>query len=273
MADTPQRSDGRSSSPVVWSRISGVLTLASALAAFLPGSLCALSCARGPGLDVFPLPGEVPPNTVFVLQVMDDGGFARGLSAKVIEFRAEAWISKAQILSITEDSASRIEFVSMEPLPEGQFEIWLRGELGTKGEEHWGRLGTWIRKGPPDETYPRILLQENQATVRVSDSSWGGSITAQFTVTSEEESDYWMATVEPSPNFDPAGKPFSILLAAKSLYLSFGPCGGTYNFEPSKQYLVDLTPIDAAGHRGKATAPAILVDLSKMEARPPATDD
>ena len=26
-------------------------------------------------------------------------------------------------------------------------------------------------------------------------------------------------------------------------------------------YLVDLTPIDAAGHRGKATAPFILVEM------------
>lgn len=77
----------------------------------------------------------------------------------------------------------------------------------------------------------------------------------------DEPSVYWLVSVDEAENASPVGRPLTFYVSAKQLSLYMGACGGNYPLARGKQYLVDLAPVDAAGHEGRATAPSILVEI------------
>jgi hypothetical protein len=106
-----------------------------------------------------------------------------------------------------------------------------------------------------------LPLKSGLVSVKAQSSSWGESISADLSVAADKTSVYWLVSVDESDDSSPLVRPQFFDAADKRLALYMGPCGGNYPLEHGKQHLVDLTPVDAAGHQGRTTAPSILVDI------------
>lgn len=238
------------------SRISILLLL---LLPCSPPATRALTCV-GESFEVFPLPGDIPPNTVFVLQGRGVVATAvRGLRLDRIELRTPEGNYPLRIVERRDEPVAHIQFAPIDAkLREGQLELWLLLDTGQRAPQ-WAHFGTWSVRGAPDESYPRLVHQEDHAAVKAESSTWGESITASFSVAADEPSVYWLVSVDESENGGPLGRPLSFYTADNGLSLSIGPCGGNYPLAHGKQYVVDLAPVDAAGHLGGATAPSIQV--------------
>ncbi len=238
----------------------GVL-VALVLLPFAPGSALALTCIPPPRL-LFPPPGDIPPNPIFVYQL--DGAtddLVKGLTADNFDFSFIGGHSRVRILEQSDGVPGYITFVPVKPLQEGPLDLRLRRSFDGRPVE-WTPLGTFKVHGPPDQTFPTLHQQAHRTTARVqNEASWGESITVELPVTADESPVLWLATIDASEEGSPLGRPVTMFLAAGTPTLYSGPCGANYPLAHGKQYLVDLTPIDAAGHRGKVTAPSILVEV------------
>jgi hypothetical protein len=236
-------------------------TLGMALSTFAVPAAHALTCAPA-SLELFPTSGEIPPNTVFVLQgtgerAKDIGALALGS----LELRTPDGNYPLKLIERSDGPPAILRFASVEPnLREGQLELWILRDQGGR-EPQWIHWGSWNVQGVPDETYPAILQQENHATVQARDTAWGESISAEFSVTADEARVYWLISADLSSDMSPMGQEVSFYADTKRLSLYTGPCGANYPLEHRKQYLVDLTPVDAAGHHGRPTAPSIVVEI------------
>ena len=237
------------------------LLVALVLLPLAPGTALALSCG-GPGLLLFPPHGDIPPNPIFVLQGDGTtGDFIRGLTADNFDFSFIGGHSRARILERGGGVPSYVIVAPVKALREGSLDLRLRRSLDVRPVE-WTHLGTFKVHGTPDETFPTLLLQTDRTTARLQDlAPWGASIIVDLPVTADESPVFWLASIAASEEGRPLGKPVTMFLPASGPTLSTGPCGGNYPLAHGKQYLVDLTPIDAAGHRGKATAQSILVEI------------
>ena len=235
--------------------------VAVVLLPFATGTALALNCV-GPKRLLFPPPGDIPPNPVFVLQL--DGATGdpiRGLPVVSSDISFTGGHSRARILERSDAIPGYITFAPVRPLREGPMDLRLRRSFEGRPAE-WTSLGTFKVHGPPDETVPTLQQQAHRATTRVQEpASWGAGITVELPVTADESPVLWLATIDASEEGSPLGRPGTMFLSADRPTLNTGPCGGNYPLAHGKQYLVDLTPIDAAGHRGKVTAPSILVEI------------
>ncbi len=236
------------------------LLVAVVLLLFATGTAMALSCAAGPERLRFPPPGEIPPNPVFVLEGDGWTGDGKGLTADSLDISFIGGHSRVRILERSDGVPTYVTFTPVKPLREGPFDLRMRRTFEGRSVE-WTHLGTFKVRGPADERAPTLLQLEDHVTARVQASSWGESITVDLPVTADESPVYWLATIAASEAGIPPGRPVTMFLPARGPTLYTGPCGGNYPLAHGKQYLVDLTPIDAAGHRGKATAQSILVEI------------
>jgi hypothetical protein len=220
----------------------------------------ALTCIPVP-LEVFPLPGDIPPNAVFVLQGTGPvSTLVRDITLDRIDLRTPEGNYPLRILERPPEPTAWIRFAPVEAkLRSGQLELWLLLDAGGR-EPQWSHQGTWNVQGAPDESFPRLTHQEDRAAVKVETSMWGG-ITAEFSVAADEPSVYWLVSVDEAESASPLGRPVSFYAAERGLSLYVGPCGGNYPLAHGKQYLADISPVDAAGHQGRATAPSILVEI------------
>ena len=231
------------------------------VALFTPAIAAALSCAAD-SFEVFPLPGDIPPNTLFVLQGRGVASPAvRGLTLDRIELRTHEGNYPLRVIERRDAPTALIHFAPVEAkLRDGQLELWLLLDAGGR-EPQWIHNGTWNVQGAADETFPRLVHQEDRAAVKAQSSMWGESITADLSVAADEPLVYWLVSVDEAENAGPLGRPLAFYAADKRLSLYIGPCGGNYPLAHGKQYIVDLAPVDAAGHQGRATAPSILVEI------------
>lgn len=237
------------------------LLVAVVLLPFASGTAMALSCI-GPQRLLFPPPGDIPPNPVFVLQLDGaTGDLVRELPVVSSDISFTGGHSRARILERSDGLPGYITFAPVEPLREGPMDLRLRRSFAGRPAE-WTTLGTFTVHGPPDETVPTLQQQAHRATARVLDpASWGAGITVELPVTAGESPVLWLATIDASEGGRPLGRPVTMFLPASGPALYTGPCGGNYPLAHGKQYLVDLTPIDAAGHHGKVTTQPILVEI------------
>ena len=237
------------------------LLVALVLLPFATGTTFALSCG-GPGLLLFPPRGDIPPNPIFVLQGDGaTGDFIRGLTADNFDFSFIGGHSRARILERGDGVSSYVIVTPVKALREGALDLRLRRGLDVRPVE-WTHLGTFKVHGLPDETFPTLQQQTHRTTARVQDlAPWGTGIVVDLPVTADESPVFWLASIDVSEEGHPLGRPVTMFLSASGPTLSTGPCGGNYPLAHGKQYLVDLTPIDAAGHRGKVTTPSILVEI------------
>ncbi|MDQ1347116.1 MAG: hypothetical protein QG573_485 [Acidobacteriota bacterium] len=242
-------------------QIRRLLLFAPFLLSFGLDRALALTCI-GPQRLLFPPPGDIPPNPVFVFQLDEETGDpVRGLTADSFDISFIGGHSRVRVLERNDGVPGYITFTAVKPLPEGPLDLRLRQSFDGRPAE-WTVLGTFKVHGPPDETSPTLHQQAHRATVRIQDlASWGTSITVDLPVTADEIRVFWLATIDTSEAGSPLGRPVTMFLSAGAPTLFAGPCGGNYPLAHGKQYLVDLTPIDAAGHRGQVTAPSILVEI------------
>lgn len=183
----------------------------------------------------------------------------RGLTLDRIELRTPKDNYPLRVVSRRDKPVAQIQFAPVDAkLREGQLELWVSIDTGQRAPQ-WSHFGTWDVRGAPDESYPRLVHQEDHAAVKTQSSTWGESITASFSVAADEPSVYWLVSVDESENGGPLRRPVNFYAADKGLSLSIGPCGGNYPLAHGKQYVVDLAPVDAAGQHGGATAPSIQV--------------
>lgn len=236
------------------------LLVAVVLLPFATGTALALSCAAGPERLRFPPPGEIPPNPVFVFEGDGWTGDGKGLTADSLDISFIGGHSRVRILERSDGVPTYVSFTPVKPLRAGPFDLRMRRTFEGRSVE-WTHLGTFKVHGPADESAPALLQHEDHVIARVQDSSWGEGITVELPVTADESPVYWLATIVASEEGGALGQPVTMFLPGSEPTLYTGPCGGNYPLAHGKQYLVDLTPIDAAGHRGKATAPSILVEI------------
>jgi hypothetical protein len=236
------------------------LLVALVLLPFATGTALALSCAAGPERLRFPPPGDIPPNPVFVFQGDGATGDVKGFTADTFDISFIGGHSRVRILERSDGVPSYVSFTPVKPLREGPFDLRMRRTFEGRSVE-WTHLGTFKVHGPADERVPTLLQHEDHVIARVQDSSWGESITVKLPVTADESPVYWLATIVASEVRGALGQPITMFLPGSEPTLYTGPCGGNYPLAHGKQYLVDLTPIDAAGHRGQVTAPSILVEI------------
>lgn len=142
------------------------------------GSARALPCIPVP-LEVFPLPGDIPPNAVFVLQGASPVSIhVRSLTLDRIELRTREGNYPLRIAERRDEPVAWLRFAAVEPqLRAGQLELWLLLDAGRR-EPQWIHHGTWNVQGVADESYPRVSEHEHRATVKVQDSMWGKSLSA-----------------------------------------------------------------------------------------------
>lgn len=158
--------------------VSRLASLGVLMILFSPPSAQALDCASD-SLEVFPLPGNVPPNTVFVLQGRGVASpHVRGIAIDRIELRTREGNYPLRIAERRDEPVAWLRFAAVEPqLRAGQLELWLLLDAGRR-EPQWIHHGTWNVQGVADESYPRVSEHEHRATVKVQDSMWGKSLSA-----------------------------------------------------------------------------------------------
>lgn len=229
------------------------------LLSFGTGTGLALDCI-GPERLLFPPSGDIPPNPVFILQ-LPVGDLAEVLSADRFDLHFVGGHTRVRILERSDAGPGYMTFAPVEPLPAGIVGLRFLETHGGRSVE-WTHLGTYKVQGPSDATVPALLQQAARVTARVQDDpGLGSSISVDLPVTADESPVLWLATINVSEQGIPQGRPVTMFLPVGGPTLYAGACGGNYPLEHGKQYRVDLTPIDAAGHRGGGTAPSILVDI------------
>ena len=179
--------------------------VAVVLLPFATGTALALSCV-GPERLLFPPPGDIPPNPVFVLQL--DGATGdpiRGLPVVSSDISFTGGHSRARILERSDAIPGYITFAPVRPLREGPMDLRLRRSFEGRPAE-WTSLGTFKVHGPPDETVPTLQQQAHRATTRVQEpASWGAGITVELPVTADESPVLWLATIDASEEGQSAG--------------------------------------------------------------------
>ena len=225
-------------------------------------SALGLTCIS-PTIEIFPAPGQIPPNPVFVIQGMGTAGEqVREIGEADLELRGAEAHWPARIL---ERSSGYVSYVVVAPavsrLPAGPVSLrWLQPNAGQA--PRWVPLGAFEVQASLDETFPAIVQQEHRAAVRLQSLGlWGESITADLPVTADEPGVFWLASIVVSERESPVGQAVTMFLLGKGPSLYANACGSNYPLEHGRQYLVDLSPVDAAGHRGEATAPSLLVEI------------
>lgn len=233
---------------------------ASSLLALAPGSADALTCLKL-GTQVFPPPGEIPANAVFVLQgAGDQGETLRSLSNADIALRSDGVDLRVRILSRSNGYMSHIVLASAEgPLPEGPIELRVP-RLYFRPEPPGTPAARWTVSSTAYRTLPDLNAIESTATLTRSET-WNERIYVDFSVGASESPVLLLASVQESKGEIPTGKREEILLFPNERYLYRGSCSRNHALERGKQYLVDLVPVDVAGNRGRATGEVFVVDV------------
>lgn len=233
---------------------------ASVLLALAPGRADALSCLQL-GIEVFPPPGEIPSNAVFVLQ--GDGGQGetlRSLSSADIALRSEGADLRVRILSRSNGYLSHVVFAPAEGrLPEGPIELRVP-RLYLRPEPAGTPAGRWTVSRTADRTLPDLNASESTASLTRTEP-WSESIYVDFSVGASESPILLLASVDESKKEVPTGRREELFLFPNRHYLYRGPCGRNHALERGRQYLVDLVPIDAAGNRGRPMGEVFVVDV------------
>jgi hypothetical protein len=230
----------------------------------------ALSCA-GSTLSLFPPAGEIPPNAVFVLQG-DSGGsgsFIREFQSTHAEFftpETEESPERSIPVRIVEKNDSYLGHVMLVPatgkLPLGLVGFRISWKGGPEGRR-WVQQGWWTVGAEVDGAAP--ILSRTSDSFRLppkqTESSWGRSVWFEFPFSSTEDPTLVLASVVESEDGVPIGSPVELFLNPRSPSLYTGPCGRNHELPSGKQYLVDLTPIDAAGNRGRALDQQFLIEV------------
>jgi hypothetical protein len=244
-----------------WPVALGICICASVLLAVAPGSADEFRCANL-GIEVFPPPGEIPSNAVFILQ--GDGGQGetlRSLSSADIALRSEGVDLRVRILSRSNGYMSHVVFApAAGRLPEGPIELRVP-RLHFRPESPGNPAGRWTVSSTADRTIPDLNASESTASLTRRDSIWSESVQVDFSVSASESPILLLASVQESKGEIPTGKREELLLFPHEQSLYRGPCSRNHALERAKQYLVDLVPIDAAGNRGRSTGEVFVVDV------------
>jgi hypothetical protein len=214
-----------------------------------------------PEIAVFPPPGEIPSNAVFVLQGVGKAGETiRSLSASDVVFHRKGVDIRARILSRGDGTSSNLVLAPLEgQLLAGPIELRIfRPPVGQ--ESPWKSAGSWTVSSASDRTVPDFDGSESTASMtRVE--TFDERIHVDFSVGSTESPVLLLASVEEAEDEIPTGKREDLFLFPNKHYLYRGPCGRNHALERGRQYLVDLVPVDAAGNRGRKTGDVFVIDV------------
>jgi hypothetical protein len=247
--------------------VSGALAVALPL---LPSPASALSCA-GSSHSLFPPPGEIPPNAVFVLQgdTGPAGEAIRAFEAGSAEFfTPEAEGSPEQVIPIriVERGDSYLSYVVVAPvtaaLPKGRVGFRIRWQAGTSAER-WVNQGWWTVGDEPDRVAPSLhrVSDSDSIVPRQFDSMWGRSVSFELPSSATESPVLLLARVHETEGGAPVGRTIELFLFPKSYSLYTGPCGRNHVLPAGERLSVDLIPIDSAGNRGRESEARYILDV------------
>lgn len=237
----------------------GVSICASLLLGLTPGN--AYECLSEAEIAVFPLPGEIPSNAVFVLQgVGKETATIRGLASADIALHSAGVDRRVRILSRSNGYLSHVVLAPAEGgLTEGPIELRIRHLLPGR-EPVWTPVGKWIVSSAPDRTLPDLNASDSAASLTRTET-WVESIHVDFSVGASESPVLLLASIEESKDEIPTGTREELFLFPGKHYLYRGLCGRNHALERGKQYLVDLVAVDAAGNRSRSTGEVFVIDV------------
>jgi hypothetical protein len=221
--------------------------------------------------SLFPAPGEIPPNAVFVIQgdLGPAGSAIRAFSADSAEFftdEADESPERVFPIRILERGDSYLSYVIVAPvapeLPRGRVGFRMRWQAGTS-DERWVNQGWWTVVGEPDRVAPSLIrVADSEAIVpRRWDSSWGRGVEFEMPSAATESPVLLLARVHETEDGAPTGPPLELFLFPKGYSLYSNPCGRNHVLPARKRLLVDLIPIDSAGNRGRESETRYVLEI------------
>lgn len=211
---------------------------------------------------MFPPPGEIPSNAVFVLQWSGgEGEKIRSLSTSDIALRREGAEVRFRVLSRGSGFKRHIVLGPAEGrLPEGPIELRIRRRYpGTT--PMWTSAGSWTVSSSPDRTPPDLNWSEGTASLTRFETFGDEHIRVDFSVGTSESPVLLLASVQETKGDIPTGQREELFFFPSKHYLYRDPCGRNHALERGKQYFVDLVAVDAAGNRGESMGEVFVVDV------------